>query len=469
MRCGLLQLWLATLVGLASYSLTDTGHATNPRPSQTANEWKKGNKLSAATEQTVQLQPGTRVRLAANSTTEVLGKMPLPTSIRGLSPYADMVRLLRGRLDAAIDPKKGAANAVIVYGPRKTSVLVSSGQVSIVVADNGIAVGVYEGRTASVGIGATWKQIAAGKMLVVSTEHPNGFESPLPDTPIGVTVARPVIAVTGLGDPSRAVWQKKPEVTAYRVHLRNTQSDEHRYLETPEPSINLVDLTPGRYELSVAALAEFGLDGAYSAPTYVNVVGVELPPGGYFYGGKAFVEPGQQLKLSYIEGLEMTYDGASVYFNAVGRTGLRNGHASTFHLRFPGSQERASLVVMPRSLDAKVVLSPTLARWPRDKIRIVVQLPKGVIESGLVTVRTSVTVNNRPVELEWVRTANTLETVLIGPPTYPGPWVLRAEVTDQHGFVLGHNFLEIASMAGQNEEELPVEVHRVPLSPQAKR
>jgi hypothetical protein len=338
--------------------------------------------------------------------------------------------------------------------------MVSGGRAAVVVSDKGLAVGLYEGKDAAVGIGATWKHITAGEIMVVSADHPEGLESRLPPMPTQVTVARPVIAVQGLGDPSRAVWQKLPDTVGYRVTLRDATSDQSRTIETEQATVQLSDLSPGRYELRVAAIAEFGLEGPYSEPAYVNVVGVELPPGGFISGGKAFLEPGQQLKLSHVEGLEMTYDGATVYFNAVGRTGLRNGQASTFHLRLPGSQERASLDVAPRALETKIELTPTLARWPRDKIHIVVQLPKAIANSTAVELSPSVTVNNQPITLQWVRTDSTIQTVLAGPPLYPGPWVLRAQVTDQNGFVLGHNFLEIASMAGQKEEDLPVEVRR---------
>jgi hypothetical protein len=165
----------------------------------------------------------------------------------------------------------------------------------------------------------------------------------------------------------------------------------------------------------------------------------------------------------------MTYDGATMYFNAVGRAGLRNGQASTFHLRLPGALERTSLAVAPRGLETRVDLTPTLARWPRDKIHIVVQLPKSVAQGSGVELNASVTVNNEPVELDWVRTEATLESVILGPPVYPGPWVIRAQVTDQHGFVLSRNFLEIASMAGQKDEELPVEVHHGTITVQAQR
>jgi hypothetical protein len=434
--------------------------AEKPRTPTAANEWQKGKKLAPAADQVYRLCAGTTITVASGSQLEVQNKIPLPTSIDGLGPYAYTAKLQQGRLDIIVDTKRKPANGVLIYGPRRTTVLASGGRIAVAATDQGMAVGVYEGKEAAVGIGSTWKHIPAGNLIVVSPEQPAGVESKLPTTPTGVVVARPVIAVEGQTDPSRALWQKVSEATKYRVMLRDGAGQVVQRLVTTEPYSNLTGLQPGRYELRVAALAPFDLDGAFSEPAYVNVVGVEMPPGGFVSGGRAFLEPGQQLKFSYVDGLEMTYDRASVYFKAATKTGLRNGQSTTVHLRVPGSTERASLEVVPRALDAKVELTPTLARWPRDKVRIHIRLPKGIANTTGVELIPQVTVNSRTIELDWVRTEGAIETVILGPPVYPGPWVVRAQVTDQHGYVLGRNFLEIASMAGQDEEELPVEVHR---------
>jgi hypothetical protein len=454
------SLWVATILGVATLGTVHDGYAEKTLTTRNAVEWKKKAKFEPSNDLTIKTCPGTTVNIAANSLAEVRGKIPLPTAITGLTPYADAAQLLRGRIDVTVNPKLGTTNALLLYGPRRTSVLISGGRAAIVVTDKGLAVGLYEGKDAAVGIGATWKHIASGEMIVVSAEHPEGFESPLPPVPTQVAVSRPVIAVSGMSDPSRASWQPVANITSYRVSIRDLATDQRRVTDANQAALTLEDLKPGRYELRVSALAEFGLDGAYSEPAFVNVVGVELPPGGYFAGGKAYIEPGQHIKLTHVDGLEMTYDGASVYFSAVARTGLRNGQASTFHLRLPGATERASLEVAPRSLQTKIELLPTLARWPRDKIKIVIILPKTIAQSTNVELKPSVTVNNKPIELDWLRTENTLESAILGPPIYPGPWVLRASVTDQHGYLLGHNFIEIASMAGENQDDLPVEVHR---------
>lgn len=469
MRCDKSLVCVATLIGLPLFVRAESSHAEKSASAVVTSDWQKGKKLAPETDKNYRLCAGTALHIRGMSQVEVQTKIPLPTSIDGLGPFAYAARLHQGRVDVAIDTKQKPANGVLIYGPRRTTVLASGGHVSVVVTDAGVAVGVYDGKEAAVSIGSTWKHITAGNLLVVSAEHPMGLEGKLPDVPGNVTVARPVIAVEGQSDPSRATWQKANGAAKYHVVLSEPGGSYRRDFVTADSSAKLEGLAPGRYELRVAALAAFDLDGQWSPPAYVNVVGVEMPPGGFLTGGRAFLEPGQQLKLTHTNGLEMTYDRATVYFKAVDKTGLRNGQSTTLHLRVPGSQERASLDVVPRALDTKVDISPATARWPRDKIRIQIQLPKAIATSMSVQLVPTVTVNSRPVELEWVRSEGTLETVVPAPPIYPGPWVLRAQVTDQHGYVLGRNFLEIASMVGSDEDALPVEVHRGADEAQARR
>jgi hypothetical protein len=49
-----------------------------------------------------------------------------------------------------------------------------------------------------------------------------------------------------------------------------------------------------------------------------------------------------------------------------------------------------------------------------------------------------------PLAVRWRRQGQ-VWTAHIRPQAGPGPWVLRVEVTDQHGAFLGRSFLEIVS------------------------
>jgi hypothetical protein len=469
MRCDKSRVWVALLVG-ASVLLGSAGSfAEKPKEVNLASEWRKGKKLTSTQRETYRLCAGTSVTVNADSVAEVQSKVPMPTSIDGLDSFAYTTQLTSGRIDIAVDPKKKPASGVIIYGPRRTTVLARGGHVSVIAGPAGLAVGAYDGKEASVGIGSTWKHVTAGNMFTVTAESPQGVESKLPATPGHVVVNGPVLSIEGATDAARAHWEPVPNAKHYALSLVNTETKARKNLDTSEPSVALRGLEPGRYELSVVAIESMGLDGAASEPTKVNVVGVVLPPGAYTSQGKVYLESLQQLTLTHVDGLETTYDNATLYFKAANRAGLRGTQATTLHLRLPGSTERASLELLPRDLHTRVEISPALARWPRDKVVIRIHLPKMLSEAQSIQLVPSVTVNNQAVELEWIRTAQSMETLIPTPPNYPGPWVLRAEVKDQHGIVLGRNFLEIASTAGLDDEDIPREIHRGPTHAQAKR
>jgi hypothetical protein len=469
MRCDKSRLCVGVLLGACVLFHSVATLADKAKAQAVSNEWQKGKRLAPTRRETFRLGPGTLVEIGANSIVEVQTRVPLPTSIEGLGPFAYAAQLTSGRIDVAIDPKQRNASGVLIYGPRRTSVLARGGNVSIIVRPTGIAVGVYAGKEASVSIGSTWKHIAAGKLLVTSAQAPQGLESRLPAAPNHVVVNRPVLAMDGAPEPVRATWDPVPDAQRYLVNLVNTATKTQQVLESNQPTLALRGLEPGRYEMRVSAAVAAGLEGPPSESVFVNVVGVQLPPGAFVSRGKVYLESLQQLTLTNVDGLEATYDRATVYFKASNRASLRGTQATTLHLRMPGSSERASLELVPRALHTQIDISPTLARWPRDKVVVRVQLPRALWEAPEVKLVPAVTVNNQAVELEWVRTEQSLESVIPAPPNYPGPWVLRVEVADQHGFVLGRNFLEIASTAGLDDEDIPREIHRGPTQAQARR
>ncbi len=447
--------------------------AEKPKAVSSASEWQNGRKLTPTRSETYRLSAGTSVTLAANSAAEVQPKVTLPSGLDGLAPAVYAAQLMTGRIDIAIDPKRKPAHGVFIYAPRRMTVLARAGHVSVVAGPSSFAVGVYDGdHSASVGIGSTWKHIAAGNVFTVSAEAPRGTESKLPPAPSQVLVNCPVLAIDGGASPlsgARASWHEVPGARRYLVHLVETETKKRKTLEATEPSVALRGLDPGRYELRVAAVDAMGLSGAVSEPTFVNVVGIVLPPGAFASQGKVYLEALQQLTLTHVDGLEASYDNAPVYFKATHLVGLRGTLATTLHLRLPGASERASLELLPRDLHAQVEISPPLARWPRDKVVVRVHLPKMLSGAPSLLVVSSVTVNSRLLDVEWAQTDRGLEAVIPSPPFYPGPWIVRAEVADQHGIVLGRNFLEIASMAGLDDEDIPREIHRGPFRTQAQR
>lgn len=146
-------------------------------------EWQKGKRLAPTRRETYKLATGTTVTANPASALEVQSKVPLPTSIDGLAPFAHAAQLTTGRIDVFVDTKQKPATRVFIYEPRRTTVLIRGGKVSVIAGRPSMSVGVYEGKEASVGIGSTWKHVAPGYMLTVSPEAPSGAEAKLPSAP----------------------------------------------------------------------------------------------------------------------------------------------------------------------------------------------------------------------------------------------------------------------------------------------
>lgn len=448
-----------TLVGTALLLVT-AGSTAEPSKLGAAGEWLVGRTFAPKRVEVVNPSPGTSLRLSANTTLEVQQRVMLPAVGEGLLPQALSAKLSQGRVDITVDPKKRPAHAVMIHGPRRTSVLARGGRVAVAANASGVAVGVYDGKEASVGIGSAWKLVPAGNVLVVSARTPLGMERKLLRQPSQVVVNRPALALDGGAEPARATWAAVPGATRYFLELANTATSKRHRVESNQPTAALSGLDAGKYSLRVLAADESGIDSPPSEPVTVHVVGVDLPPGAFVAQRRLFIEPTQQITLSNVDGLEATYNATAVYFKASGVVGLRGGKTTALHLRLPGSAERTSLELVPRAMHTPVEILPADARWPRDRVTVRIELPSQGGDTPPIEVIPTVTVNNQPVAVGWLRSPEAMEAVIPAPPLYPGPWVLRAVVADQHGFVLGRNFLEIASMAGVDEQDVPREIHR---------
>ena len=122
-------------------------------------------------------------------------------------------------------------------------------------------------------------------------------------------------------------------------------------------------------------------------------------------------------------------------------------------LRARGSKDELSLTLAPRTLRAEVRLGPARASWPHDRVAVSIRLTdsRGRPVADDVQAKTSVFVNVAPVQVEWKRERNLLRG-LVPAGTGAGPWVVRVEVSDDSGNVVGRDFLEIAPTPPKRKE-----------------
>ena len=215
-------------------------------------------------------------------------------------------------------------------------------------------------------------------------------------------------------------------------------------LKLPAP---LEPLGPGQYAVAVRANDARGIPGRWSQAVALRVVGVDLPGGGYVSeDGTIHMGPGQQVKFTHTDGLELSHSGSFRYVPAGTPVPLYKGGRTLVSFREPGSGSTAGTSLEPRAIEADVKLGPSTATWPKDDVEVSIQLratSRGT-PLDLVEPRPKVTVGLQPVSVAWRWESSRLRGT-VPRQEGAGPWVVRVEVEDQFGVPLGRNVLEVAA------------------------
>ncbi|MBM4361932.1 MAG: hypothetical protein FJ104_04575, partial [Deltaproteobacteria bacterium] len=130
--------------------------------------------------------------------------------------------------------------------------------------------------------------------------------------------------------------------------------------------------------------------------------------------------------------------------------GLARGGSTLVRLRAAGGKRELRVALEPKTLHADVALGPRRATWPADRVTLDVALRderRGRTLPESVQVDTTVTVNLEPVKVEFHREGARLRAAVPLPAT-GGPWVVRAEVRDSAGELLGRDVLDVVPSTG---------------------
>jgi hypothetical protein len=390
-----------------------------------------------------QLPSQARLLLAPGAAVRVF---PVPQQLQ-LSPGAKTTTysfaLLHGRVDVTVPAKPKSA---VLCSIGKLSAVVGAGQATLLSHGDKSTVASVEGDVRTL-LNDRWQTLAPSTVARFG-EGQSGVPEPTVTAPrlaagqrLWFSPGEPV-AISGIG------FQRVPGAERYELRLRaNDGSGEQRrgVVGATLLTETFTPVPPGEYQLAIRAVDGEGIAGAWSGSDLLRVVGVSLPPGGYASGGDIFIGKGQEVSFSNTDGLEMTYEGAGRYVPASQAVSLYRGETTVVSFRVPGSVYPTSARLRPRSAYAQVVISPSRAVWPKDPVEIVVELKTRAGQSvpEWLELKPEVKLGIEPIEVSFTRQANRLVGVV--PPTaVPGPWVLRVEVKDQFGALLGRDFLEIA-------------------------
>ncbi|MGE0321157.1 MAG: hypothetical protein AB7S68_02580 [Polyangiaceae bacterium] len=294
--------------------------------------------------------------------------------------------------------------------------------------------------------GRRYSPLAPNRIKSFNSAIPEGAESSLLAAPRAVSAERQLYAVTR--EPAQLGglhWSPAEKAKGFEVSL--TGSDVRYTVETSEPTLESVPvpLRPGSYQTVVSAIDGFGHRGIASAPLPIRVVGVELPPGAYV-DAKGVIRLGERQAMHFTaaEGLRLTQGARRPYTDAESAIGLLNDQPTYVHLRLPETNELLTAKLAPRGIVAQVRLTPRLAAWPKDDVKVRVELKDtdGGSVPSFIQPKLSATLGVDPLALNWRREGEAYVAKVPKPDTR-GPWVVRVQVDDQYGIELGRDVLEI--------------------------
>ncbi|HWA77278.1 MAG TPA: hypothetical protein VG937_33315 [Polyangiaceae bacterium] len=358
--------------------------------------------------------------------------------------------LSHGRVDVEVPPNTRSAVLVSIA---RVAAVVSSGNVVVFAEPSSVTVVNTDG-AAKTFIDNRWSTVEPGHQLEVTADHPAGLDSKLLESPAFDRGDR--VWFTGVEQVklSGFHWRPVAGATRFDVELRDGQKlIAHASLSEPKLGDALAPVGPGEYGLRIRSVDARGIEGPWSAPLPLRVVGVELPAGAYQEAGGIYLSGGQKLRFSHTRGLEMTYVGAGQYFPATDEVGLYRNQRTIVSLRYPNTAEIAYARLEPRDVYAQVFAGPKRATWPRDPIALTVRLRTraGAPVPSFIEVVPKVQVGVEPLEVSWRREGSELHAV-VPPRTGRGPWVIRVDVADQFGIPLGRDFVEVAAHATGHQD-----------------
>lgn len=383
----------------------------------------------------VRFAPGSRYTLGRPIKVQ-LGASPERTLAQSLS-------LMSGHVTVELPATSRPTSAVFIQTPYNVSAIAKGGRSSVAVGETRTTVAALSAEML-VATGNDWRAMSAGTIR----DYDRGAAAaergqlPAPQT----ILSAPILLKLG-GAPSEVTARTSAVSGAqsYELSLWRAGKELLRRVRSQDGQFTFTALEPGSYELSSRALEASGIEGAESARALLRVVGAVPPSGARFIKDGVRMPRSQHVRLIGIDGVELAYGGSSEFIPATDTVGLVRGELTLVRFRAQGSKQELSLLLAPRPLYAAVKIGPTRARWPHDSITVAVRLTDadGQPLQDDVRLDAKVSVNLKPVSMQWNREKNALRGI-VPRVEEAGPWVVRVEVTDEDGTPIAHDFLEIA-------------------------
>jgi len=357
-----------------------------------------------------------------------------------------VVALAGGRVDIECnDPTR----AVLVRAPLEIASVVRGGHMSLA-AQNGQVSIINQDSNVIWALGAgKFSKLEAGKVKTLS-KLAESETALLPASE--VRMENNLYGSFGRGAELTGVdWQPVAQAVGYRVNIQQLEPENRALglIETVAPVLSPPPQLPaGRYALSVQAVDRFGIEGRASKPQSFSVVGVRTSDGGYVdQRGNIVAGYDRRLRLTFADGLVMK-GGALDWQPVPDEIVLPSSDPINIHVRQAGDTRLLSARVLAHQVKTSVTVGPKLVRRPGESVQIEVSItgPDGESVPAWIEPHFRVLLGIDEVDVTW-RRDNDKFIAEVPAREGEGPWVVRAEVSDQYGHVLGRDFVEVAPRA----------------------
>lgn len=408
----------------------------------------RGQWMTKAQPAEMALPGGARITVYRNTDASVITDPQSLMLLPGKKTPTYSIILRRGLVDIDAPTETPSRVAVAVGTPGEVRMVTLSGQSSVKV----------DGKTVTAVSHLGLTTIAHGPKL---TRLPNEVkrsysnqgafrDRPLLDATRWVGGRRIWIAATEKNvSVSGYVWAEVPEAVGYVVSMRELATQRTvTQVRVTKPVVESFQqsLAPGRYELDIVAVDSDGFVSNNRTKIPVTVVGLELPGGATALGkDTVVVAQEQRVRLTYAEGLTLTTADHKSGVAGNEPFGLEGLDRATILIHPPGGGDTSILTLVRREPLVSTWVGPKLATWPDDPIQLHVSFFDGRGQPTPIHVEPTIRVfvGVEPVAVEWNKQGSFWQSRL-AKIQGPGPWVVRLEVTDQYGAIIGRDFAEIA-------------------------
>lgn len=365
-------------------------------------------------------------------------------------------RLTQGQVAVSVEPSARNSTAVLVYTPGGLSAAVSQGRGVIRVISNSIS---FTAQTAPmlVAKGEHSRLLGARRTLAIDVARGGFHELELPRPPALFLEHELALSLPKVGFETTVRMKPDANIDRYEIAFLKRSADAWVPIATQVTTKHEASFTgngSGDYAVVARAFDRFGIESPTSAPLGFRAVGVRLPEGAQLISGGVALTPKQHLELSEVDGLIMTFGFGESFIEAPRTLSLYRGRGGLVRLLDPRTRGEVRFRLVPHVVRAQIQLGSPRTTWPKDRTVAVVKLVNatGHALSSSAGYTADVSINSERRRVHWERSGNTMRAVIAPPRYMPGPWVLRVEVRNQLGELVGRNFLEIAPSPEVSDE-----------------